>query len=400
MRALFACLPFTGHFLPLVPLAQALQESGHEVAFATSAHFVPSVAAAGFRALPAGMDSAEWSRATREVPPPDQWPSRGKWLRAVGAQVFAGSVARRLAQDLLEVHHEWRADIVIHEDTAIGAAVAAERLGIPHARLIIMAAGPGHETYAQIDPPIAALRAEHGLDPGSADTTLHRYAVLYPFPPSLLAPGKPIPATFQPIRPVLPAPAPRAALPDWLDRLGSTGRPVVYATLGTLFNGRGNDAVFSAIGEALAGEGIDVVLTVGANRDLGDFGALAPNVRVANYIPLAALLDRCDAVISHGGSGTLVGALAHGLPQVILPFGADQFENAARIEALGAGLVVGKGQRTPEAIRAAVRTALDDPRYRYGALAVRREIVALPGPECAVELLEQLAAGSVPRVLA
>ena len=125
-----------------------------------------------------------------------------------------------------------------------------------------------------------------------------------------------------------------------------------------------------------------------------DPGPQPPNVRIEAHVAHAALFPHCAAVVSHGGSGTVVDALAAGLPQVVLPMGADQPLNAARVEALGAGIVLDVPRSTPAEIGAAVRTVLEEPAYRAAAERVRDEARALPGPDHAVALLERLSAGS------
>jgi UDP:flavonoid glycosyltransferase YjiC (YdhE family) len=82
---------------------------------------------------------------------------------------------------------------------------------------------------------------------------------------------------------------------------------------------------------------------------------------------------------------------------VALPLGGDQAANARRCAVLGVARVLPPDQRTPDAIRTAVREVLDDPRYRANAQALRAQFQALPGPERAVQLLEQLAThGAIP----
>jgi UDP:flavonoid glycosyltransferase YjiC (YdhE family) len=103
------------------------------------------------------------------------------------------------------------------------------------------------------------------------------------------------------------------------------------------------------------------------------------------------VLPRCDVVVNHGGSGSVIGALAHGVPLVVLPMGADQSLNAARCEALGLGVALDAARATPASLGDAVSTLLGDPRYRAAAGAIRDEIAALPGPEAVVPLLERLA---------
>lgn len=392
MRVLFVCLPATGHLLPLLPLAGALREAGHTVAFATAVGFSSHVERAGFAVFPAGMEAQDWDDladvAGREAVTEWSWEER---IADFGVRVFAGGIAQRLAEDLPSVLAAWPADLVVHEDTALGAAIAAEHAGLPHVRVMILAAGPAHPLYARLDEAVDALRARYGLQPATADETLHRHLLLHPFPPSLLIPGRAVPTTLRPVRPTLP-PAGDDGVPAWVEELGRDGRPVVYATLGTLFNGPGNDAIFHAYLEALRDEPVDAAITVGADRDPAEFGPQPAHVHVVTYMPLAHVLHRCDLVLSHGGSGTVVAALAEGLPQVILPIFADQPENAARVAALGAGRVLGPEARTAHAIQQAVRAVLTDPAYRQGAQRVRDEISALPGPEETVALLERVAA--------
>jgi UDP:flavonoid glycosyltransferase YjiC (YdhE family) len=97
-------------------------------------------------------------------------------------------------------------------------------------------------------------------------------------------------------------------------------------------------------------------------------------------------------VVSHGGSGSVLGALAHGLPMLLLPLGADQPLNAARCAALGAARVLDALTATPAEIRGAVSALLEDPAPRAAAERLRDEIAALPGPEHAVARLEVLRA--------
>ena len=80
---------------------------------------------------------------------------------------------------------------------------------------------------------------------------------------------------------------------------------------------------------------IDLIVTVGRDLDPVDLGTQPANVHVERFMPQAALLPHCDLVVSHAGSGSVLGALAHGLPMVLLPIGADQPLNAARCQALG-----------------------------------------------------------------
>jgi UDP:flavonoid glycosyltransferase YjiC (YdhE family) len=89
-------------------------------------------------------------------------------------------------------------------------------------------------------------------------------------------------------------------------------------------------------------------------------------------------------------------AIRHGLPLVVVPIAADQPENARRCAALGLGVAVAPDDRTPRAIRAAVRATLRNPRYRQNAVSLQAEMLALPAPSAAVPWLERLVAEQQP----
>ena len=161
-----------------------------------------------------------------------------------------------------------------------------------------------------------------------------------------------------------------------------------------MFNSRAN--VFEAILAGLRDEPINLVLTVGRDRDPAELGAQPPNVRVERYVPQTLLFPRCDLVITHGGSSTIVAALVHGLPMVVVPIAADQPENADRCAALGVARVLEASAIAAEALRGAALEVLRTPSYGAAANRVRDEIAALPGPEHAAELLERLATSRIP----
>jgi UDP:flavonoid glycosyltransferase YjiC (YdhE family) len=113
-------------------------------------------------------------------------------------------------------------------------------------------------------------------------------------------------------------------------------------------------------------------------------------VRIERYVPQAAILPRCAAVVSHAGSGSVTGALAYGLPSVLLPMGADQPLNAARCAELGVSRVLDAVSATPAQVREAVSAVLADSSYRQAAERMRAGIAAMPGPAEAVRRLERL----------
>jgi UDP:flavonoid glycosyltransferase YjiC (YdhE family) len=105
------------------------------------------------------------------------------------------------------------------------------------------------------------------------------------------------------------------------------------------------------------------------------------------------VLPLASAVLCHGGHGTVMKALAHGLPVVVLPFGRDQKDNGARIEAAGAGLALSPGSG-PARIAAAIRRVLEEPGFREGARRLAAVIARDVKEDRAVSEMEALATHS------
>ena len=382
MRILFAFAGGSGHLEPLVPIARAAEAAGHVVAFAGRPWMVPTVEALGFLAFATGSDAG--GEPTRRPLLPLDAEREERDFR----EGFARRIARERAADILPRCGAWRPDLVVWEETDFGAAVVAERLGLPHASVIVIAAGSFNRP-GLVAEPLNELRAEHGLPPDPDLAMLSRYLVLSPVPPGFRDPAFPLPATAHALRPHALEPVGEDTGPPWIEGLGSA--PTVYFSLGTVFNMESGD-LFARVLAGLRDLPIGLVVTVGRDIDPGELGAQPANVRIERYIPQAALLPHCSLVVSHGGSGSVIGALAHGLPMVLIPMGADQPLNAARCEALGVARVLDPVAATPEDVREAVAAVLADAAYRRAAERLRDETAALPGPAHAVALLERLAA--------
>ncbi|MDQ6834480.1 MAG: glycosyltransferase, partial [Chloroflexota bacterium] len=125
-------------------------------------------------------------------------------------------------------------------------------------------------------------------------------------------------------------------------------------------------------------------------QDPAQFGPQPAHIHIERYIPQTLLFARCDLVLTHGGSDTVMAALTHGLPMVIVPITADQPENAERCAALGVAQVIPLAALSVERAAEAVREVLEQAHYRQAAERMHDEIAALPGPEYAVKLLERL----------
>jgi UDP:flavonoid glycosyltransferase YjiC (YdhE family) len=386
-RMLFSSAGGSGHLEPLAPLAGAAVAAGHAVAVATRPWMVSRAEALGVQAFAAGSDLGLAPRRR-----PLALLDVEREIRAVGPG-FGRRIARERAVDLLPLCASWRPDLLVSEELDYGAMLVAERLGLPHATVLVSAAGSFVRPEV-VAGPLDEVRAEHGLPPDPGLAMPGRHLVLSPFPPSFRDPGVPLPATARSFRPFAPEAAGSEEPPPWLTHLGDG--PVVYLTLGTVFNMESGD-LFHRVLAGLRELPVRVVVTLGRDLDPAELGRQPAHVRVERFVPQAELLPFCDLVVSHGGSGSVMGALAHGLPLVLLPMGADHPLNAARCEALGVGCTLDAVAASPEDVRDTVSGVLADPAHRLAAGRIRDELAALPGPESALALLEQLVAGRVAR---
>ena len=388
MRVLCSCLPGFGHFHPMVPLARALVDAGHEVAFATAPRFCERVVEpAGFLAFPAGVSPVVVEEETSRLPevaalgPRDVWP--------FGAHMFAGVAASRKVGDLVDVVERWGPALVVHGAIDFAGPVAAASAGLPSVNHGVGALQP-REFWELSADVVAPTWRDRGVEPGPLGG-MFRHLYLDVCPPSFQSPDITLVPARQLLRPVpFDTPTGDEQLPPWVASL--SGWPVVYVTLGTIFNSA--PGLFETLLDGLREEPFEVIVTVGNDREPEELGRQPANVHVERYIPQSLLFPRCDAVVCHGGSGTVLAALSWGLPLLVVPQGANQFWNAERCAELGLGAYLVEDDVSPAAVRRLVHALLEDPGYREAARRVQDEIAAMPPPAAAVPELERLASSA------
>jgi UDP:flavonoid glycosyltransferase YjiC (YdhE family) len=304
------------------------------------------------------------------------------------SDMFIGIYARYALPELVALCERWQPDIIVREESEFAGAIAAEHRGLPHAAVqVVYASGIGTSIDGQR---LEELRAAWGLPPDPTQTMLARYLFFSFDPPSLFEPARAVPPTTHHLRADVFDRSSGEALPDWL--AADYARPLIYVTLGS--EAPNIPSIFPAVYHTLlAGlRNVDgtVVLTIGRNHDPAKLGPQPEHIHVERYIPQSLLLPHCDLVVTHGGHNTVLAALQFGLPMVITPLFADQFDNAARCVDLGLAQTVVGAELTPEGVHTAVHAVLGDERYRTNARQVQSEIRALPPVEHGVRLLEQL----------
>ncbi len=391
MRFLFSFTGGSGHFLPTEVFARALAHRGHHIRYTCQEAMVGTVSAAGWEVEPSGGASLLEPAARRALAPVD----REGEERAM-RDFFAGRTARERAHRLVELIEVHQPDLVVRDEVDFGAAIAADAVGVPHAAVAVIAAGRLTRP-AVTETAVAALRSELGLSARNAWHTLHRYLLLVPVPPAFRDPEVPLPPTARHVRPaVLDPPPPAATTAPSVDtsvgfeQVGGARLPRVYFTLGTIFPQESGD-LFQRVLAGLSALPVESVVTTGCAVTPAELGRPGPNVRIEQLLPLRETLAHSDAVVSHGGSGTVVSSLAVGLPQVVLPMGADQPDNADRCEDLGVGITLDAVTASPDDIAEAVTAVLDVPGYRLNARRIAEEARHLPGTDHAVSLLEAVA---------
>jgi UDP:flavonoid glycosyltransferase YjiC (YdhE family) len=379
MRVLFTTTPGPGHIHPMVPLATAFRAAGHDVAWAVADEVAPKLRREGFEVFAAGRGDIPWAEFEQRFPGLREMASSDRPELAF-ARVFGAARAEPMIEDLLPLARRWQPALVVNDQAELAGPIAAAALGIPsvtHAHGSALPR-PMLDAAGEITAPLWRAR---GLEPRPfAGTYEHLYLDIYP--PSLqTADMSHIPAV-QPLRPVAFATRGEAAR-EW--RGEDRSRPLVYVTFGTVFNR--DTALIGTVVEALRELPVHIVVTLGPDRDVGALGDQPPNVEVSNYIPQTEFLPRCAAVVSHAGSGTFLAAIGYGLPQLLIPQGADQHLNAASGAGSGACIAIQPAEVTVERVRDAARRLLDDPAFRAAAAGVSDEIAAMPAPEAVVDEL-------------
>jgi hypothetical protein len=372
MRVLCSTTPMDGVFGPFIPLGRELTERGHDVIVATGSNLRTAVEANGFEYAQAGLPAWDGVRAAAEDPHVKGAPAGDRI--AFPAAMFGSVHPGAKLPAVRELAGSRSVDLIVHPPVDLSGPLVAAELGLPTACY-----GFGQP----FDPQVVAAMAER-IRPAweSANLQPDPYGGIYrgryldSRPPSLRA-GEEVSATggTLAIRPEIPGDR-TAALPPWAATLGE--RPAVYVSLGTapLFN---QPDKFAPLLAGLAELDLDVVVTVSNLNDPAAIGNSRASVHVEQWLPLAALLPRCAAVLCHAGTGTTLAALAAGLPLVLVPQGADQFDNARASERAGAARVLMPDQVTAPAVRDAMAAILDNgSTERTGALRLADEIAAMP----------------------
>ena len=364
MKLLFTAGALHGHVNPMLSLAMAAQRAGHDVVFATGPDMAQHVHRARLECWPVGMTHAEAGGN-----------DQASWID------YFVRTARARTEQLMPRALRWRPDVVVHEETEIAGSVVAAACGVRHHGVHGLGLMPPARLLHMLAPAITALAA-----PWQAADVWQRLrdaTYLELAPPALHAPGERFWHTTQPLRPPVDAALRGDRLPAAFDALPF--ERTVALSLGTVFNGAHH--VFDAALAGLRALRVNVVAITGPGCDPGRLGRQPQHVLVQRWVPYALLLPRIDALVSHGGAGGIFAALGHGVPQLLMPQGADQHTNTQACVRAGAALAIESPPVNGRDVAAMTARLLDDPQYARAADAVRRQISAMPDAAVALEAL-------------
>ncbi|MFS8096231.1 DUF1205 domain-containing protein [Lentzea alba] len=356
MRVLVVAAPLLGHVFPLMPLALALREAGHDVVVATggealrvrdSGLHVEDVVPANVRFGPIAL------RIMLRHPLVARRELRGSGRLDFVSRLF-GTVGDAMTAPLQALAAKWKPDVVVHEPLA--AAGSALRVpSIIHDVSLFdgldLTAAVGARMKAHVPPPLTILRTAPPSLAEFLGGRLMRFV-------SYSGDGE---------------------VPRWLAE--PSGKPRILVSRSTA-PGPGAGRMMAAVVKAAPHVDAEFVL-VRPERAEG----LPDNVRTVGWVPIPRVLPFCDGIVHHGGAGTLLGALAAGVPQLVEPGPGDRTVHANLVTARGAGLAAGPRDVTPELLT----RLIEDSKLQRAAGEVRDEMATMPTPAEVVQRWEKVA---------
>jgi UDP:flavonoid glycosyltransferase YjiC (YdhE family) len=380
VRILFSSLGSHGHTYPLLPLAIAAREQGHDILYAVDRGFQEPVRKLGFGVVDAGMSIWEAFKQANDLHGTPEF--KREMLRQTAVDAFGSVLPRRFVEDLAPAIERDKPDLVVFEIINPGAGIAAVQAGIP-----VVCHGLGKVDESMVPPPMIGLLLEYLSELGITIPDGQHFGLGSPyldiFPPSLQDLEHLKGVDRIPLRPV-PFAEP-GELPGWVSE---HRKPLVYLTFGTAF--AGIDLIRTAIA-GLSRLDAEVLVATGPQVEASLFDDVPANVHVLPWVPQADLLAHADLVVHHGGSGTTISAMTSGVPQLVLPQGADHFRNADTVVAAGLGAQLVGEQFTSDAAHEAARKLLQDNGVRHAVAGIAAEIAAMPHPGEVVPKLAELA---------
>mgnify|MGYP002624312321 CR=1 FL=1 len=419
MNFLFATFEGGGSVGPMMTVARRLAERGHSVRVMSDACNRSDAEAINARFI-------GWSRAPSKPRRSREFDTWDDWSHENPQDGFASLMdnllvgpALAFAQDLIDELRREPADLVVSSEMLFGPALGCEAIGQRHALLSASIAvfpmpgflplGPGltpprseeekaiaaaitADAEHMLDaflPALNAARGALGLRPlarlmdqhDAAEAILLGTSRSFDFAPETLPPR------VSYIGPQLDEPCWAA---PWVDPFAPhDARPLALVGFSTTF--QNHAGVLQNVIEAIAPLPMRAVVTLGGSIEAGELRG-AENVAIVESAPHHAVLRQARLAVTHGGHGTIMKALAAGVPLLIMPHGRDQADNGVRVAARGAGLAL---DRTSDVatIRAALSRLLEEPEFAARAQELGKAIARDAAETPVTAMLERFARG-------
>ena len=428
MKILMASTPATGHINPLLAIGHVLMAEGHDLRILSGTWLRDRIERSGatFSAFP-GKADFDLRNIHAVAPELATIPPGFEWLRAAGQRFFVDTVAAQHA-GVEEVLSEFPADVIIADNTMFGMLPTllrprSERLpvvvcgtsflhwlrkdGAPHFLGLPPATTPMElEKYAALadeyervtngpwTQSINQVLHKLGLSPmslplfdsmvGLADSYMQLTVPSFEFPGE-----RPAAVRFIGAPPIIGKQAP---LPPWAGDLDGS-RKVVLVTQGTVANHNFGLLVAPTLAGLANEPDVLVVATAGGRPVEAIPGPIPANARLASYLPFEWLLPKVDVLVTNGGYGSVNQAMSFGIPLVTAGLTEDKADVNMRVAWSGVGINLATNEPSAQAIREAVRSMLDTPRWRTRARAIADEFRAIDTRSEILRTVTEVAAG-------
>lgn len=397
MKTLMVTVEGGGNVPPMMKLGTQLRGTGHDVTVLTEPCMKDTVENQGHAFIPF---REYFTREDRKEDLFRDWNASS--TKSPVLELVTFGPARPVVEQVIELIQSRKIDLLVVDFLLLPSLIAAEYCGIPSVAVVHMPEflpGPNrppgnlgirpgnglifrlrdrvlgrlmHSTFNKFKPELNSLLNAYSLKPLENTLDLFDRAdlKLVQTLKSFDIPVEPAPANVRYTGPVLDDPD-WAAGEGWEDPWNGrfTGPLVVVSFSSTFQNQAGT--IQHCI-DALAGTGFRGCVTLGPAMNGAEF-PVPENVVVRQSVSHSRLFPHADLVITHGGHGTIMRALSHGLPVVCMPMGRDQADNGIKVERSGCGIMV-SAKSSPERIRKAVMQLVSDGTCKRNAQRMKEQI--------------------------
>lgn len=384
-RIVFFCIPAHGHTNPTLGVVKELTARGHEVLYYSYESFRGKIEAAGAKFVPCDAFDAELHLTAEEA-------ARLGSDLLLSTQVLVDTTLALDSMVCSEMQR-FQPDCIVADSMAIWGKAVAKKLGIPFVSSTttfafnqhsakIMKQSPWQLLSMLFSMPRIQKQIQRLQDKGYPIKSILDIlqnddatdTIVYTSPQF-----QPCSETFSD-RYAFVGPSIRPAR----CRVEKTREKLVYISMGTV-NNRMLPLYRSCIA-ALKDAPWQVILSVGNQVSLSEFGSLPEHIQIFPTVDQIAVLEQADVFLSHCGMNSVSESLYHGVPLVMLPKTSEQNGVAARTAQLGAGLLLKK--ESPQAIREAISRVLSNPVFRENAKKIGASLRSCSGAKGAADKIE------------